>query len=151
MNATIKIRAVNGYIEPQRFDRLENENLQIKLEATYLGGFLLEWNGSVFQFINKMLTIPHELIKEENTIVVRCGDKRINCGKLFAKQIDTEMVEMLDIEQKYQADIKTLTDETAVLREQVLSALAKIQERQKTIEKAYTEILKGVDLFSEEE
>ena len=151
MNATIKIRAVNGYIEPQRFDRLTNENLQIKLETTYVGGFLLEWNGNVFQFIDKMLTIPHEFIKEENTLVVRCGSKRINCGKLFAKQIDTEMVEMLDIEKKYQADIKALSDENTTLREQVLSALVKIHDRQKNIEDAYAEILKGVDLFSAKE
>lgn len=151
MNAKIKVRAVNGYIEPQRFDRLTNENLQLKLETTYIGGFLLEWNGSVFQFIDKTLTIPHEFIKEENTLVVRCGSKRINCGKLFAKQIDAEMVEMLDIEKKYQADIKALSDENTTLREQVLSALVKIQERQKNIEDAYAEILKGVDLFSAKE
>jgi len=110
MKALIKLRAINGYINPKRFEITVNENLTISLESTVNDCvFLLEWNGQVFKFDeNKSTTILYEYIKQENTIVVRAGAKRFNCGKLFTRPIDAEMVEILDIELKYQQDIARL-------------------------------------------
>jgi len=113
MKATINLRAVNGYIEPRHFVRAVNDNITFTLDTALDCVFFLEWNGQVFSVADKQVTIPNSFIGDENTVVVRADTKRFNCGKIFTKPIDAEMVEMLDIESKYRQDIEKLIAENA--------------------------------------
>lgn len=146
MKATINLRAVNGYIEPRHFVRAVNDNLTLTLDTALDCVFFLEWNGQVFSLTDKQVTIPYNFIGDENTVVVRANEKRFNCGKLFTKPIDAEMVEMLDIENKYRQDIEELKAENAKLREE-LGVQKQIQEKLKVIEEKYDALIKGVDIF----
>lgn len=149
MKATINLRAVNGYIEPRHFVRAVNDNITFTLDTALDCVFFLEWNGQVFSVADKQVTIPYNFIGDENTVVVRADTKRFNCGKLFTKPIDAEMVEMLDIESKYRQDIEKLLTINAGLQS-ALSVLNRVEEKLIIIEKKYDTIINGVNIFSKE-
>lgn len=113
MKAKITLRAINGYIEPRQFTRAVNDNITFTLDTAMDCVFFLEWNGQVFSFKDKEVTVPYDFIGNENTVVVRADAKRFNCGKILTKPMDAEMVEMLDIENKYRQDIERLVEENA--------------------------------------
>jgi len=149
MEAILKLRAINGYIEPKQFKCAVNENLDIKLDTKLIGDFMLEWNGQAFKFTGKAVTISNEYIKPENTIFVIAKTKRFNCGKLFAEPYDTEMIEMLDIEAKYCRDIDRLMKVNEQLQT-ALTKMAELEKNQKEIIQKYNRVIYGVDIFEKE-
>lgn len=149
MKAIIKLRAINGYIEPKQFKRAINDCLEIELDTKQTSEFALEWNGQVYSFTDKKLTIPYEQITAENTLFVRANGKRYNCGKLYSEPYDTEMVEMLDIEMKYRQDIDRLMQSNERLQT-ALEKMKTIELKQKEIIQKYNKIIGGIDIFEKE-
>ena len=149
METIIRLRAINGYIEPKQFKCAVNENLDISLDTKQHTDFSIEWNGQVYDFTDKRLTIPYEQINAENTLFVRANGKRYNCGKLFCEPYDTEMVEMLDLEMKYRQDIDRLMKSNERLQT-ALEKMKTIELKQKEIIQKYNQIIGGIDIFEKE-
>jgi hypothetical protein len=150
MKLTVTIKAINGYISPKKMERAVNDSLNVFIDTKLKGEILLEWNGQVFRAQDRTATIPPEAILAENSIIVRVGEKRFNCGKLFCEPIDAEMAAMLDIETKYQKDMLTWQQWANEQLQSVLLAIKDMQQKQKEIVAKYNAILGGVDYFAEE-